>query len=87
MGKLETIAAVFHDTLLPKCQDLLANPPAEKEKRRQEAGRLTLTIEQNVLLKYDVVETEGDEAVRSRRKELIKEAQGWLGKLDSAIEG
>lgn len=48
---------------------------------------MTLTIEQNVVLKYDGIEHDGNEEVRMRRKALVKEAQDWLGKLDSAVEG
>ena len=87
MAKLESIAAQFHTTLLPKCHAFLSDPPADKAKRQQEVKKLTLTIEQNVVLKYDGIEHDGDEEIRARRKALIKEAQDWLGKLDSAVEG
>lgn len=40
-----------------------------------------------MLLKYDGIDHGGDDDIRTRRKELIKEAQGWLGKLDAAVEG
>lgn len=84
LDKLESIAANFHTTIMPRCATFLESPPPEKDKRKQEASRLTLTIEQNIVLKYDGIEHNGDEAVRARRKELIKEAQIWLGKLDEA---
>lgn len=84
LDKLESIAAEFHTTLMPRCAVLLESPRADKDKRKQEASRLTLTIEQNIVLKYDGIEHNGDEGVRTRRKELIKEAQMWLGRLDEA---
>lgn len=87
MSKLETIALVFKGKILPMCWTFLADPPAHKEKRRQEAARLTLDIEQHVLLKYDGVDTQDSEAVRSSRKGLVEEARDWLARLDRVIEG
>ncbi|KAI9702735.1 MAG: hypothetical protein M1820_006119 [Bogoriella megaspora] len=81
LEKLAALSATLGD-LLDAAQAFLDDPPRDETKRDFEYKRLTETILAQVLLKLDGVETEGDERARGRRKELVKEAQGWLDRLD-----
>jgi BAG domain len=84
--KLDTLAALFHDTLVPDCDIFISSPPKDDGKRAFEHKRLTETILTQVLLKLDAVETDGDEEARQRRKALVKETQGMLNQLDAIVK-
>jgi hypothetical protein len=47
-----------------------------------EYKRLSESILTQIILKLDAVDTEGDEGLRTRRKELVKETQTLLSELD-----
>jgi hypothetical protein len=84
--KIDTLATLFHDTLMPQCDKFLSSPPEDEGKRAFEHKRLTETILTQVLLKLDAVETDGDEEARQRRKSLVKETQGMLNQLDAVVK-
>ena len=86
MEKIDALSDALGQ-LVPAARDFLANPPRDGGKRDFEYKRLTETILAQILLKVDGVETEGDEGARARRKELVKEGQGWLDTLDTAHKG
>ena len=86
MAKLDALATIFRTTFLPQCTVFMADPPADKTKRESEHKRLTETILAQVLLKLDAVETEGDEEARRRRKEVVRECQDMLNRLDAVLK-
>jgi len=85
MTKLEALASKFHTTLVPECIKFQASPPEDPAKRDWEHKRLTETILQQILMKLDGVEVEGDQEARARRKELVREVQGMLNTMDAVV--
>lgn len=86
LQKLDTIASKFHTEMVPLCVSFINNPPEDKAKRAFEHKKLAETILAQVLLKLDGVETEGDPDARARRKEIVRETQNMLNKLDEVVK-
>ncbi|KAL2268936.1 hypothetical protein VTJ83DRAFT_3782 [Remersonia thermophila] len=83
--RLNAIAAEFHKKYLPRCAEFIARPPQDEKKRGEEYLRLSETLLQHVLLKYDgVVDTDVERGAKQRRKELVIEVQGVMRQLDEA---
>ena len=86
LGKLDALASKFHAEFVPLAVQFMASPPEDAAKRSMEYKKLSETILTQVLMKLDSVETDGDQEARSRRKELVKEVQGLLNKLDEVVK-
>ena len=80
-SKLNAISRTFHATFVPQCVQYMGNPPSVKKDREFEYKKLSEGILAQVILKLDEVQTE-DTAVKARRKELVKETQQMLNRLD-----
>lgn len=86
LDKINTLDAKFRHEMVPLCSSFVEKPPSEKKTRDFEHKKLSETIMGQVLLKLDGVEVEGDMEARMRRKEVIRDVQGWLNKLDDAVK-
>lgn len=81
---LDALSHTFHSEFVPKCKQFLAHPPSDARLRDIEYKRLSETILAQIILKLDAVATEGDEGLRTKRRQLVKETQSLLNDLDRA---
>ncbi|KAL8635896.1 MAG: hypothetical protein Q9228_006656 [Teloschistes exilis] len=79
---LDALASRFHTEFVPQCVSFINNPPADQKTKDFDYKKLSETILAQIILKLDAVETEGDEGLRMKRRELVKETQAMLNSLD-----
>ena len=79
---LSMIEDTFHTDILPQVHNFIQHPPRDEKSRDFDYKKLSETILTQILMKLDGVETEGNEGLRGKRKELVRETQGWLNDLD-----
>jgi hypothetical protein len=84
-AKLEEINERFRK-LIPPCVKFITGPPADPEKRADEHRRHSELILQHVILKLDNLDVEGNDSIRAMRRNLVKEAQEMLDKLDASVK-
>jgi len=83
--KLNSIAQHFDAKLRPLCDRFSDNPPSDERKRTDEHRKISETVMQQVLLKLDAIETGGEEGARAVRKELVKDVQAVLKRMDDQV--
>ena len=83
---LDMIASKFKTEFVPQCERFIDRPPSDAKAKDFEYKKLSEGILAQVILKLDEVQTDGDEELRARRKELVRETQSWLSDLDRAAK-
>lgn len=84
MGKVQALRYEFHTNIVPKIEDFIRSPPADKEDRGREYLRLNEIVSQKVFDKGDAIEVEGPDKdeMRALRKTLYAEANEIQKDLD-----
>ena len=85
LEEIDFLTHKFRTELRPQGLEFISNTPTDDKKRDVEYSRVSETILTQILLKFDAIDTEGDSEARLRRKEVVKEVQGFLSDLDKAL--
>ncbi|KAF3076760.1 hypothetical protein CFAM422_001587 [Trichoderma lentiforme] len=80
--QLNDLSDEFNSRWLPRCRRFIESPPRDYNKRGDDHRILTDSVMQQIILKLDGVDTQGDAELRQRRKELVREVQNVLKQLD-----
>lgn len=81
---ISSLKSYYTTELLPMCSQFRANPPPNLKQRKDEHRKLSELVLQQVLLKLDGIDANGQDEVRRRRKSLVQEVQEMLNGLDKA---
>ena len=86
MGKIEILEEYFDEVIEPLCLDYIEEPPVDQKTREFEHRRINETTMQQLMLKADAIDVEGDEYVRQRRKALIGKIEKLLKVVDEVAK-
>lgn len=87
VDKINNIGQHFTEKLLPLALQFTASPPTDPKKREDEHRRISETVMQQVILKLDGIDTEGQDEARAKRRELVRYVQGVLKDMDTRLKG
>ena len=86
MEEIDFLFHKFRTELVPQGLEFISSTPTDAKKRDFDYKRISETILSQIMLKADAVETDSDTSARLRRKELVTEAQAFLGDVDVAAK-
>ncbi|OAA67690.1 BAG domain protein [Akanthomyces lecanii RCEF 1005] len=82
--QLDKIANDFQTRWLPMCKEYIDEPPIDQRERADKHRRLSEVVLQEVVLKLDELETDGNPDVQQKRKDLVRKVQDVLKQVDVA---
>ncbi|KAI9889253.1 MAG: hypothetical protein M1814_005628 [Vezdaea aestivalis] len=86
LEKIEDLSILLKHTFLPEAETFWNNLPSDPAKLDMEYRKLSEMILAQVLLKTDAIETEGNPEARQKRKDLVKDTQQVLARLDTVAK-
>ncbi|CAG8169032.1 unnamed protein product [Penicillium nalgiovense] len=86
MEQVSSLTVYYERDIIPLCDEYIAQPPGDIEKRDFEHKKLSEMVLRQVVLPADAIGPEGDVTVRNARRALVKQAQQVLGLLDAAAK-
>lgn len=86
LGKVQALASAFHTQWLPPATRFLLSPPSDPDAKRKEFLKLTEGILNQIVIKADGIESEGNADARNLRKSLVNEANSVLSQLDNVVK-
>ena len=85
MAKFEGIMILYNSKYVPLCNHFLTTQFLSMEARKQQHTAISEGIMNEIILKLDDVDIQGDEVARMHRKGLIDNVKSTLGKLDETL--
>ena len=86
LQKIEELDRRYRGTYIPLCAQFVSNPPRDPNILRMNHSKLSESMMAQIIFKLDELKTESDDIARVRRKTLVDEVQGTLGRLDSVLK-
>lgn len=86
LERIDALAAHFTIQILPVCEKFKATPPADPKSRAQCHKKLEEAAMQQVILKLDAMDLDGDDVARKRRKEVTDQVMHVLTGMDEKLQ-